>query len=147
MSNGEQFAEKFAERWRERDPDRFVDLFHEDGTLLHPGMGRPIGRDQVPGYMRRVFSIVPDGRLDPKAWAANDDTVFIAWSMSASFRGQQEQREGADRFTLKGDRAIYGVAYFATLPLWAAIDPSMKRGDMLPAAARVAALPAAHGQR
>ena len=139
MTNGEQFVEKFAERWRERDPDRFVDLFHEDGTLLHPGMGRPIGRDQVPGYLRRVFSIVPDVRLDVKAWAANDDTVFIAWSMSASVRGQQVQWEGADRFTLKGDRAIYGVAYFDTLPLWVAIDPSMKRGDMLAVAAEVAA--------
>ena len=59
--------------------------------------------------------------------------------MSASVRGQQVQWEGADRFTLKGDRAIYGVAYFDTLPLWVAIDPSMKRGDMLAVAAEVAA--------
>jgi hypothetical protein len=43
---------------------------------------------------------------------------------------------GVDRFSLKGDRATYGIAYFDTLQLWARVDPDMDRGSPLEQAAR-----------
>ena len=139
MSNAERFIQAFTERWRQPDPDRLAELWHPEGKLLHPGMGKPICRDQLPGYLARVLSVFPDVRLEPTAWASKGDTVFVEWTMTATFRGQQIQWSGADRFTLRGDLAIEGVAYFDSLPLWILIDPSMKRGGFLAAAAPAAA--------
>ena len=139
MSNAERFIQAFTERWRQPDPDRLAELWHPEGKLLHPGMGKPIGRDQLPGYIARVLSVFPDVRLEPTAWASKGDTVFVEWTMTATFRGQQIQWSGADRFTLRGDLAIEGIAYFDSLPLWILIDPSMKRGGFLAAAAPAAA--------
>ena len=34
--------------------------------------------------------------------------------------------DGADRFTLRGDRAVEGVAYFDTLPIWQKVNPSLR---------------------
>ncbi len=139
MSNAERFIQAFTERWRQPDPDRLAELWHPEGELLHPGMEEPIGRDQLPGYIARVLSVFPDVRLEPTAWASKGDTILVEWTMTATFRGQQIQWSGADRFTLRGDLAIEGIAYFDSLPLWILIDPSMKRGGFLAAAAPAAA--------
>ena len=133
MSNAERFVQLFTERWREVEPDRFVDLFHPGGGFRHPEMQGTISREETPAYWTRVKSVMPDVRLEPKAWAAKGDTVFIEWSMTGTFRGHRLQWDGVTRFTLRGDRAIEGAAYFDTMPLWAAIDPSMKRGSILAA--------------
>ena len=131
MTDAERFVERFAERWSSVDPDRFADLFHVDGTLLHPGMEKAISARQVPAYVARIKSVASDIRLQVKTWAARGDDVLIEWVISATFAGEAVQWAGADRFTLRGDRALEGVAYFDTLPLWARLDPSMQRGDML----------------
>ena len=100
-----------------------------------------MSRDETPGYWTRVKSIIPDIRLEPKGWAAKDDIVFIEWLMSGTFRGQPIQWEGVTRFTLRGERAIEGAAYFDTMPLWVAIDPRMKRGNLLGATEEPGAVP------
>ncbi|MGH7803029.1 MAG: hypothetical protein ACREQJ_01675 [Candidatus Binatia bacterium] len=62
------------------------------------------------------------------------------WRLSATINGTPTTWEGVDRFTLKGDLAVEGIAYFDTLPVWALLDASMRRGhgellDALAAAA------------
>jgi ketosteroid isomerase-like protein len=133
MSNAERFVTAFTKTWQKRDPGGFLELFHPEGTLFHPVMERPLRREEVPDHVARTLAILPDIRVEVKTWASQDDTVFIEWSTTATFRGQRIQWEGADRFTLRGDRATAGVAYYDTLPLWAAIDPRMKRTNILAA--------------
>ena len=135
MSNAERFVELFTERWREVNPSRFLDLFHPEGRFRHPGSTRMVSRNETPKYWARVKSLIPDIRLEPKAWAAKGDLVFIEWRASGTLQGEALEWEGVTRFILRGDRAVEGAAYFDTLPLWAAIDPTMRRGDMLTTAA------------
>jgi hypothetical protein len=52
MTDAERFVERWTEIWREFDTSRFPELFHPEGTLLHPTMPRPIGREQEPRYRR-----------------------------------------------------------------------------------------------
>jgi hypothetical protein len=47
--------------------------------------------------------------------------------LTASVAGRQLSRDGIDHFTLRGDRAVEGIAYFDTLPLWTRLDPTMQR--------------------
>ncbi len=135
MSDPEKFVERFTRVWSSPQPEEFADLWTQDGTLLHPGMSEPIGRLEIVDYMRRITALTPDIRLRPLRWASVDKHVFIEWTISATFAGEQLSWNGVDRFTLRGDRASDGVAFFDTLPLWARLDPAMQRGSALEEAA------------
>jgi uncharacterized protein (TIGR02246 family) len=140
MSDVRQFVERFTRIWGAPQPEEFADLWAEDGTLLHPGMRQPIDRHQIVEYVRRLKTLTPDIRLIPRRWASVDQHVFIEWTITASVAGEQVSWDGVDRFTLRGDRAVEGIAYFDTLPLWSRLDPTMQRGSTLEeAAARAAA--------
>lgn len=128
MSNAEKFVALFTRNWSAPEANLFADQFHPSGTLRHPGMDDPMRREEVVAYAKRLLRSAPDIRLEPIGWAARGDTLYIEWQISATINGTPTQWEGVDRFTLKGDRAVEGIAYFDTLPVWALLDPSMRRG-------------------
>jgi steroid delta-isomerase-like uncharacterized protein len=121
-------VELFRRNWSRPDANLFADQFRPGGTLEHPGMDEPMKRDAVVRYAKRLLAAVPDIRLEVLDWAARGDTLFIEWRIRATIAGRPMEWDGADRFHLDGDRAVRGIAYFDTLPLWALMDPSMKRG-------------------
>lgn len=131
MTDAERFVETFSRVWASPEPDEFQALWAEEGTLLHPGMEAPIAHHEIPDYVRRIKSASPDISLAVDRWAARDDFVLIEWTITASLRGEPVSWSGVDRFTLKGDRAIEGIAYFDSLPLWARVDPSIARDRSL----------------
>jgi hypothetical protein len=137
----ESFVERFTRVWSDPEPDDFADLWADGGVLLHPTMARAIPKAEIPDYLRRLKAVAPDIRLEPKSWASRGDQLFIEWTITATRRGGKEPTtwSGVDRFTLEGDRASDGIAYFDTAPLWAQIDPSMARGDLLDAVSEAAA--------
>jgi ketosteroid isomerase-like protein len=143
MSDAEQFVSRFSEMWRAPKPDTFAALWHEDGELLHPGMESPISSAEIPDYVRRVKAAAPDVSLHVHRWAAAEDFVLIEWTITATVNEEAVEWSGVDRFTLRGDRAVYGVAYFDTLPLWARLDPSMERSGGLEVATTEAGAPGA----
>lgn len=83
-----------------------------------------------------MLEIAPDLRLQVDRWAAADDFVLIEWTITATFRDEPVEWSGVDRFSLRGDRATYGIAYFDTLPLRALVDPDLDRASPLEQAAR-----------
>jgi hypothetical protein len=127
------FVARFTEMWKDPQPDSFADLFDDEGTLFHPTMPAPISRGEVPGYVRRLKTIVPDLSLKVLSWASAGDVVLIEWTLSGTYDGERISVDGADRFTLRGVRAIEGVAYFDTAALWARLDPDAERGHILDA--------------
>jgi hypothetical protein len=127
MSDAERFVERWTEIWREFDTSRFPELFHPEGTLLHPTMPRPISREQEPLFMEGLKRAMPDLELRPTRWGPTDDGVLIEWRITGTLAGGPIEIVGADRFTLRGDRATEGIAYFDTYPIWSRIDRSMAR--------------------
>jgi hypothetical protein len=136
-ANPKSFIDRFTRVWANPQPEAFADLWAEGGVLLHPTMERTIPKDEIPDYVRRLKSIVPDITLRPKRWAASGDDLFIEWTLTMTPPDGTEQVswDGVDRFTLRGDRAVEGIAYFDTAPIWARLDPSAERGELLEAAA------------
>jgi hypothetical protein len=124
------FVERFARMWSAPDPERFGELWDAEGTLHHPSMAEPIPQPMIPDYLRRIQAMLPDISLRVLNWAAGEDFVLIEWEITATFQGEPMSWRGADRFTLRGDRAIEGVANFDTHPLWIAIDPQLDRGPL-----------------
>jgi len=139
VSNAETFVERFTEVWRSPQPQQFADLWHEDGTLLHPGMSQPIGgRQKIMRHVGKITQVAPDISLRPLRWAARGDDVFIEWRITATLAGEPVSWDGVDRFTLRDDRAVNGIAYFDMVPLWSRIDPAMARSTTLEEAAGAA---------
>jgi hypothetical protein len=100
-------------------------------------MGHSIPKDEIPDYVSRLKSFVPDITLKPKRWASQGDDLFIEWTISMTPPGGSERVswDGVDRFTLDGDRASEGIAYFDTSPMWARMGANPEEGDLLDAAA------------
>jgi len=126
-----EFIAKFTEVWKAPEPASFTGLFHEDGRLLHPTMERSIPRDEVPAYVAALTERMPDISLEVLNWAAAGDVVLIEWTITGTFGDEEISWNGADRFTLRDGLAIEGVAYFDTMPLWARLDASAQRGDLV----------------
>jgi ketosteroid isomerase-like protein len=140
VENAERFVATFSEIWADPDPSRFNEILSENGTLLHPGMKAPLPGSQVPAYVERITRSFPDISLRVKRWAASGDDVLIEWTITTTLAGSRVEVPGADRFTLRDGRAIEGVAYFDTLPLWALLEPEMARDETIDeAAARITA--------
>ena len=127
MTDVDRFIARFSETWQDPDPAAFADLFTPDGTLFHPTMERPISAAEVPDYLRAIKEVVPDITLEVENWAVREETVLIEWTIHGTFGGEPLSWKGADRFSLEGDKAKEGVAYFDTLTLWARLDPSLER--------------------
>jgi hypothetical protein len=137
-ADAERFVEKFTRVWSNPQPEEFADLWAEGGKLLHPTMGESIDKSDIPDYVARLKSIAPDITLAPRRWAARGRELFIEWTITVTPPDAEEQVswDGVDRFTLDGDRATEGIAYFDTSPIWARMDPNLGRdGDILDAAA------------
>jgi ketosteroid isomerase-like protein len=130
-TDAERFVEHWTEIWREFDTSRFPELFHPEGTLFHPTMREPITSEQEPVYMEGLKALIPDLMLRPTRWGATEDGVLIEWKITGTLAGEPYEVVGADRFTLRGDRAIEGIAYFDTYPIWARLDPGMRRDSTL----------------
>jgi hypothetical protein len=139
MTDAEKFVDRFSEVWTAPQPEQFASLWAPEGRLLHPGMEESIGQDEIPDYMRRLTSIAPDISLRVERWAARDDFVLIEWTLSASLGEEKIEWTGVDRFTLREDRAIEGIAWFDTMPLWRRIAPDQAPERTLEEAAAAAA--------
>jgi hypothetical protein len=129
------FVRKFSEVWAAPEPDAFAALWHPDGVLLHPTMENAMPQSEIPEYVRQVKAVLPDISLAVRHWAASGDVVLIEFTVTATFRGEALSWEGVDRFTLRGDRAIEGIAYFDTAPLWRRLGEGAPQGHILDAAA------------
>jgi hypothetical protein len=133
------FVDRFTRVWSDPKPEEFAELWADGGKLLHPTMDESIDKSEIPSYVARLKALAPDINLAPKRWAARGNELFIEWTITVTPPDANEKLSwnGVDRFTLEGDRAIEGVAYFDTSPIWARMDPRLAReGDILEAAAQ-----------
>ncbi len=132
----ERFVKRFTEIWADPQPERFPELFHPDGELLHSGMNRPLPASEVVGYIAGVKAAAPGVHLVPEGWAARGDVLYIDWTMHSQVAGSPVEWRGADKCTMRGDRATFIEAFFDTHPLWLKVDPSMERNITLEQAAQ-----------
>ena len=135
------FIERFSRVWAAPEPDEFGAIWQPEGTLFHPTMAAPIPQSEIPDYLRRVKAMMPDISLRVLRWAASDDVVLVEWEITGTYGGEHRAWRGADRFTLRDDRAVEGVAYFDTHWMWAVLDPDSEQGSLDEVAAKLSDAP------
>jgi ketosteroid isomerase-like protein len=111
----EAFVERYAACWRRRAPHELQLLYREDGSMLSPGLRRPLGRAELPAYYESLMRFIPDLELELETWAGDDELVFIEWQARGSVGGRSLRFGLADRFDLGAGLIANGRAYFDTL--------------------------------
>jgi steroid delta-isomerase-like uncharacterized protein len=111
------WVRRFGEAWADPTPERLVELVHPHTSNLYPFMDEAADRDGLLDFFRLTFAATPDLRLEVTRWGAQDDYVLVEWSATATIGGERLSWQGADRFTLDGDRGIEGRAYYDSHPL------------------------------
>ena len=108
------FVARFAEAWRDPKPEQFLAFWHPEGRLWHPTMSKPIPSSEIPAHIRAIQEAIPDVTLRVISWAARENQLSIEWRLAGTLNGRRVEVPGVDRFTLRGDRAVEGIAYFDT---------------------------------
>ena len=106
------FLARFSEFGGDPTPARYLDLFSREGTVLHPGMERPLAGDGIKAFIAAALSTMPDFRLRPVRWCARDDVLFVEAISSGTARAAHVTWPAIYCVTLCGDRAIRGRSYY-----------------------------------
>ena len=120
-----EFLEYYTRAWQNPQPRQFAAFYHPHGRMLNPDMVRPLRRAEIPGYYASLLSAMPDLRLRQLAWAGDEHALYVEWHASGTFVGKAFQLNLVDRFEFVEGRVIYGQAYFDTVVLLSALDPSL----------------------
>ena len=111
------WVRRFGEAWAAPTPERLAALVHPHTSNLYPFMESAQDRDGLIEFFKTTLTTLPDLELRVTRWAAREDYVLVEWDATATIGGERRQWQGADRFTLEGERGIEGRAYYDSHPI------------------------------
>jgi hypothetical protein len=120
-----EFLERYGQLWQDPKPRQFAAFYHQCGRMLNPGMSRPLRKPEIPGYYAFLLSSIPDLRLERLSWAGDQQALYVEWRASGHFAKKPFQLNVVDCFEFLEGRIIYGQAYFDTVALLSAAEPSI----------------------
>lgn len=85
------FVEACAQAWANRRPATLAAHYRDDGAL-HTPVSAPLGRASVAAFYERLAPLA----LTPRAWAGDDELLFIEWEGQRGFAGVErvDRRDG-----------------------------------------------------
>ena len=114
------FVTRFAAAWAARDGQAFVELWHPEGLLHTPLVGRPVAGSELNRLMEVQTAAAPDFVWQLLDWTARGDVVIIEWQTTRIVNGARFDWRGVDKFRIKAGRIIEERVYTDTAPLRAA---------------------------
>jgi ketosteroid isomerase-like protein len=116
----ETFVTKFAAAWAARDGEKVLQLWHPDGVLRTPFVGRPVAGAELAKLNDLQKEQAPDLVWQLLDWTSRGDVVIIEWQTSRFVRGKRFDFRGVDKFRLRDGKIVEEVVYADTAPLRAA---------------------------
>jgi ketosteroid isomerase-like protein len=123
MSTIEQWVEQFRGFGAQPSPERYVALFDPAGTVLDPGMERPLQVPEMAPHMAGILQVIPDLHFTITRWRARADTVFVEAHNTATVAGQKLLWDAVYCVTLREGRVIRGRRYYDRAPIFARLSP------------------------
>jgi ketosteroid isomerase-like protein len=114
------FVTRFAAAWAARDGEAFLELWHPEGVLHTPLVGRTVRGNELANLMEVQKAAAPDFVWQLLDWTARGDVVIIEWQTSRIINGARFDWRGVDKFRIKAGRIIEERVYTDTAPLRAA---------------------------
>ena len=119
------FVEAFEQAWTSRVPGVMGALWHSDGVLHHPALGRPISGDLVPFNNDLTKAAVPDFSWELVRWASAGDVAFLEWRCRGRLGEETTEWRGVDVMVVRDGRIAEERVYTDTYPLRRRLDPSL----------------------
>jgi ketosteroid isomerase-like protein len=122
MTDGEisDFVTRFAAAWAARDGEAFLALWHPEGLLHTPLVGRTVGGSELARLMEVQKAAAPDFVWQLLDWTSRGDVVIIEWQTTRIIHGARFDWRGVDKFRIKAGKIIEERVYTDTAPLRAA---------------------------
>jgi ketosteroid isomerase-like protein len=116
-SGASEFVERFADAWRKSDVESLLALLTEDIVLRQPMLPTTTGKAAARAAFTRLFVAFPGLTATVHRWAAEEDELFIEFTLSCDFGGRKLSWPAVDRFLLRDGLAAERVNYFDSMPL------------------------------
>ena len=91
---------RFAAAWAARDGEAFLALWHPEGLLHTPLVGRPVKGSELARLMEVQKEAAPDFVWQLLDWTARGDVVIIEWQTTRIINGARFDWRGVDKFRL-----------------------------------------------
>jgi ketosteroid isomerase-like protein len=127
----QDFVTRFAAAWAARDGQAFVELWHPEGLLHTPLVGRTVAGSELNRLMEAQTAAAPDFVWQLLDWTARGDVVIIEWQTTRIVNGARFDWRGVDKFRMRAGKIIEERVYCDTAPLRAlrtgeALEPITK---------------------
>ena len=111
---------RFAAAWAGRDGEAFLALWHPEGLLDTPLVGRTVKGSELARLMEVQKEAAPDFVWQLLDWTSRGDVVIIEWQTTRIINGARFDWRGVDKFRIKAGKIIEERVYTDTAPLRAA---------------------------
>jgi ketosteroid isomerase-like protein len=111
------FVTRFAAAWAARDGEAFLALWHPDGQLDTPLVGRPVKGSELARLMEVQKEAAPDFVWQLLDWTSRGDVVIIEWQTTRVINGVRFDWRGVDKFRIKEGKIVEERVYCDTAPL------------------------------
>jgi ketosteroid isomerase-like protein len=127
----QEFVTRFAAAWAARDGDAFLDLWHPEGLLYTPMVGRTVAGSELGRLLEAQTAAAPDFVWQLLDWTSRGNVVVVEWQTTRIVNGQRFSWRGVDKFRLEAGKIIEERVYCDTAPLRAlrtgeALEPITK---------------------
>jgi ketosteroid isomerase-like protein len=114
------FVTRFAAAWAARDGEAFLALWHPDGLLHTPPVGRAVKGSELARLLEVQKEAAPGFVWQLLDWTARGDVVIIEWQTTRIINGARFDWRGLDKFRLNAGKIVEERVYTDTAPLRAA---------------------------
>jgi hypothetical protein len=127
----QDFVRRFAAAWAARDGKAFLDLWHPEGLLHTPLVGRTVKGNELDRLLEVQTLAAPDFVWQLLDWASRGGVLIVEWQTTRIINGERFSWRGVDKFRLIAGKIIEEVVYCDTAPLRAlrtgeALEPITK---------------------
>src|SRR5450631_4152245 len=113
----QDFVTRFAAAWAARDGNAFLDLWHPEGVLHTPMVGRTVAGHELNRLMEVQTAAAPDFVWQLLDWTWRGDVVIIEWQTTRNVGGKRFDWRGVDKFRIRAGKVIEERVYRDTAPL------------------------------
>ena len=110
----QDFVTRFAAAWAARDGKAFLDLWHPEGLLHTPMVGRTVKGSELDRLLEVQTAAAPDFVWQLLDWTSRGDVLIVEWQTTRIINGDRFSWRGVDKFRLKAGKIIEEVVYCDT---------------------------------
>jgi hypothetical protein len=101
----QDFVTRFAAAWAARDGNAFLDLWHPEGTLNTPMVGRTVKGSELNRLMEVQKAAAPDFVWQLLDWTSRGDVVIVEWQTTRIVNGARFDWRGSTNFASRPARS------------------------------------------